>query len=142
MVTELAGFPGSQNNGAHAINEHGQIVGFSASPETHAVLWDGDSITDLGDLPFCGGIDRSEANDINDLGQVVGEANAETGRRAFLWEAGSMTNLGSLPGIPDISIAHAINNDGLVVGRAGQGHLARAFLWENESGIHNLSDFA
>jgi len=72
------------------------------------------SITDLGTLP---GREASEANDINDRGQVVGFSRTASysDHHAFLWENGEMTDLGALPGT-DRSEASDINNRGQVVG--------------------------
>ena len=72
------------------------------------------AITHLGTL---GGL-SGEAEDINDVGQVVGAASPATGStHAFLWtEATGMTDLGTLGG--SFSAAFAINNQGQVVGIA------------------------
>ena len=78
----------------------------------------------------------ANANDINALGQVVGEASVSNGARAFLWlpspayglPAG-MNNLGVLPG-GSLSLANGINAQGQVVGVSynyqGYNH---AILW-------------
>lgn len=71
---------------AKAINDAGQIVGISAG---HAALWSGDAVTDLD--AYLDAADRAagwvlmSANDINDLGVIVGtERNSLTGAtRAF-----------------------------------------------------------
>ncbi len=131
------------------INAEGQIVGganpqpgnipagtdsaqatFDLLPGVHAVLWDGDSITDLGTL----GGEGSIATAINDNGQIVGSSlQEEGGSRAFLWEDAEITNLGVLPEGGDASYATDINSAGQVVGLIeGYGDLARvAFLWQN-----------
>jgi probable HAF family extracellular repeat protein len=81
------------------------------------------------------GGDNSEAQGINNRGQVVGSADVNTVlgiRHAFLWERGQMTDLGTFGG--DGSAAMGINEGGQVVGFAsvppgsGPGH---AFLWNN-----------
>jgi probable HAF family extracellular repeat protein len=80
--------------------------------------------TDLGTL----GGGRSQANDLNASGQVVGWsilANGST--HAFLWQNGIMTDLGTL-GV-DFSEALAINDAGQVVGRSAAGdNTYHAFL--------------
>lgn len=52
--------------------------------------------------------------DINERGQVVGEAETRSGeKRAFLWQNGAMTNFVSLG---TSSTAASINNNGEVAG--------------------------
>jgi probable HAF family extracellular repeat protein len=85
-ITDLGTLPGGNSSAAHAINERGQIVGFSttASGAEHAVLWSKDGkMTDLGTLP---GGTYSGARDINERGQVVGFSATASGEvRAVLW---------------------------------------------------------
>src|SRR5262245_5530963 len=71
-VIDLGGLTGAGDQAfALAINERGQIVGWSATPsqEIHAVLWQDGMVTDLGTLP---GDNLSWAMAINDRGQIVG----------------------------------------------------------------------
>jgi len=115
-VRNLGALPGNVYSIAFGINNHGQVVGLS---DSHAFLWQNDTMTDLGG----GG-----ANGINNLGQAVGGS----GTRAVLWENGGMTDLGTLPG-DDYSVAYAINGAGQVVGAScgGTCEWFRAFLWQN-----------
>ena len=77
----------------------------------------------------------SQAFDINELGQIVGEMHGSTVlQRAFLWDpVTGVQNLGILPGGGDISssIAQAINDVSQVVGTAVTERGDRAFLWED-----------
>ncbi len=71
-----------------AINNHGQVVGWSAISPTsglnHAVLWEGGDILDLNDLHDGAGWDLRWANDINDAGQIVGWGRFNGYTRGFL----------------------------------------------------------
>jgi probable HAF family extracellular repeat protein len=113
---------------ANAINNPGQIVGASAGSDgySHATLWDGLTITDLGILPNG---TQSQAHGINDIGQIVGYGdviltNGHRKLRAILWDAGTMIDLN---GLLDASIVNAgwvlstasdINNHGAITGQA------------------------
>jgi probable HAF family extracellular repeat protein len=69
------------------------------------------AVTDLGTI---GGY-YSTASDLNQAGQVVGQAGTADGLgQAFLWENGTMIDLGTLGGT--YSYAEGINDLGQVVG--------------------------
>ncbi|MGA2689405.1 MAG: hypothetical protein ABSE85_15185 [Candidatus Korobacteraceae bacterium] len=128
-VTNLGNLGGFAWNTPMALNNHGQIVGFSdlpgdqhgANPNFHAFLWtQSRGIQDLGTLP---GDAISEALGINDQGQVVGVSYGAgfTNPRAFLWQDGVMTDLNTL--IPSgsslyLQAAQEINDLGEIVGQA------------------------
>jgi probable HAF family extracellular repeat protein len=117
---------------AWSINNHGQVVGYSAKPNsvTHAFIYENGTMTDLasqlGDENWA-----SSAFDINDKGQIVGGL----GQTAMLLdlETGSVTLMEPFAG--NISYAMGINEAGQVVGYstyAGGGSWDyHAFLYEN-----------
>ena len=84
------------------------------------------TVTDLGTL----GGDVSDAQDINDSGQIVGYSYTTEGMfHGFLYENGMIIDLGTLGGYH--SKANAINNHGQITGHA----------WTSEGNIHPfLSD--
>ena len=109
-VSDLGNLGGGAWNTPDAINNRGQIVGFSdlpgdssGRPNFHAVLWTktggvqcGGQCLDLGTLP---GDSLSEATGINNQGQIVGVsigAGSPFGSRAFLWENNKLTDLNTL----------------------------------------------
>ena len=126
-LTDL-GTLGGDMSGVTALNDHGQIVGFSttASGATHGFLWQDGAMTDLGTL---GGL-SSRAIALNEHGQVVGNSTTGTGAtHGFLWQDGVMIDLGTLGGAT--TEVRALNARGQIVGRSttptGDGH---AFLWD------------
>jgi probable HAF family extracellular repeat protein len=112
-MTDLGDLGGGFQTFAFAINNSGQIAGFSdiGLNQRRAFLYSGGTMNNLGTL----GGSQSEAYGINDSGQVVGYARTGTGEEhAFLYSGGTMTDLGTLGG--SRSDAYAINNTGHVVG--------------------------
>ena len=138
---------GGTDSAAFAINERGQIAGWSFTntspnpgvgctgqpinvPTVDPFLWENGKMIDLGTLGgTCG-----QAWALNNRGQVVGFSNLvgdNTGVHAFLWDMkGGMQDLGTLGG--DSGGASAINDAGDIVGvdsRAdGSGG---SFLWRH-----------
>ncbi len=128
--------PGEQFNSALGIDSSGRVAGLAAvGPSSyHAAMWNLDgSVNDLGTL----GGDNSHADDINELGDLVGWANHEPGgsafrHRAVLWRSGQIIDLGTLGGVD--SEAEAINNLGQIVGAADydpKSGVGEPFIWEN-----------
>jgi probable HAF family extracellular repeat protein len=118
-MTPLKELPGDTASAPNAINERGQVVGFSAlctefECAYHAVLWEHGNVINLGTL----GGTSSGANAINNRGQVVGGSDTATGEsHAYLWQHGKMIDLGTLPGGTS-SAAIAINNSGQILGNS------------------------
>ena len=116
---------------ARAVNDSGQIVGRVKQPGTsydfHAFLYSTGVVTDLGTLNYG---NYSSAFNVNNIGQVVGEAfaNSMEDVHAFLYTGGGMLDLGTLGGY--YSKANSINNLGQVVGRASTSNgVIHAFLY-------------
>jgi probable HAF family extracellular repeat protein len=119
---------------AIAINDQNQVVGWAgdATGASHAVLWVGGVMLDLGTL---GGA-TSAATAINQSGQVTGWSNtAANTTDAFFWDNGIIQDLGPVDfnlwkvigGYPILLSPVHINDQGKVIGnRPGGG----AFLWQ------------
>jgi probable HAF family extracellular repeat protein len=127
-MTDLGTLGGSAS-GANAINNSGQVVGYSyiagTSGDRHAFLYSGGTMTDLGTL----GGRSSSAEGINDMGQVTGQAQDLTKTlKAFLYSGSGMINLGTLG---SFSQGIGINNAGQVVGNSYDSTvtISHAFLY-------------
>jgi probable HAF family extracellular repeat protein len=72
----LGKFPGDIRSAAFGINDKDQIVGLSRGGPfgLRAVIWQNGTMTDLNDLTLPGSPHLLYANDINDRGELVGEA--------------------------------------------------------------------
>lgn len=124
---------GGRWSGALAINESGQVAGWSditGSTGSHAFLYRDGVMQDMGTL----GGTRSMAYGINANGQVVGRSYlaGSTTWHAFLYSGGAMLDLNDLVAADSgwrLSEARAINDLGQIIGTgtnpAGQRH---AFL--------------
>jgi probable HAF family extracellular repeat protein len=145
-IRELPTYPGDPDGAAIAINDNGQVVGVSGpcaafNPnlglyllDSHALLWQDGTVTDLGNLGGDGGFGGNHACAINNQGQVVGHSDltGDTTFHAYLWtkETG-MQDLETLQG-DFASLALGINDRGEVVGASlAPDFSSRAFLWEN-----------
>jgi len=125
-VVEIGTLGGVAWNTAMAINDRGQVVGFSNTSaddgdafNEQAFIWtkrDGIEPIDLLE-----GDSRSQALGINNRGQVVGQSCGGGICRAFLWEDGVTMDLNTLIGsrYPDhLDYANDINDKGEITGGA------------------------
>ncbi len=143
-IKELDTFRDDPDGWAFGINDNGQVVGASGicsplNPDTgvyvlsrHALLWDKDRLTDLGNLGGTGAFGPGNAAlEINNEGEVVGvsDLTGDTHFHAFLWtRERRIQDLGTLPGDVDSS-GLGINDRGEVVGVSFDANgVPRAFL--------------
>ena len=149
-MVELASLPGTRFATASAISDAGDVSGTndvyvadascsggcfpgSCAVQTPVLVRDGFTLDLSAPLPWYAGV----ANDVNNLGQVVGwsrKADLPNSRtwHAYLWENGVRTDLGTLD--RDWSIATGINDEGLVVGYSQLvegSNLWYGFRWSN-----------
>jgi probable HAF family extracellular repeat protein len=140
--------PDGNNGIAAEINNRGQIVGTSETPnpdptcslfflQIQAVVWQGGHVQEL--PPFPGDPDGA-ANAINDNGQAVGGTGCATGNlHAVLWQNGMVTDLGNLGGA-GANVAFDINNRVQIVGQSNlpSNTIHHAFLWTEDEGMQDL----
>ncbi|MEH2286149.1 DUF3466 family protein [Nostoc sp.] len=136
----------NENYVAYGINNLSQVVGIFGY-NNQAFLSDNGIITNLSTFP---GDKYSQANDINDLGQVVGSSGL-TGvndTRTFLYSSSTgLQDLGRLRPTDLFSTGLGINNLGQVVGFSGtnnnffaaDGNGLRAFLYSDNT-LYDLND--
>jgi probable HAF family extracellular repeat protein len=137
---------------ATAINDRGQVVGISGACDravgrfsaAHAVLWEGNTVTNLGSL---GGNAWNTPMAINQRGDIVGFANITLGAgfnaHGFLWtREGGFRPLRPLPG-DALAQALGINEKRQVVGVSCTAGFAscRAVLW-HDGETTDLNDLA
>ena len=114
---DLGTLPGGLTSAAYAINDSGQVVGYSEQREcppfcttNRAILYsESTGMKDSG-MPLESPNYSGKASDINASGQVVGYSG-----HAYLYSGGQWQNLGTLPGGCG-SQAYGINDAGQVVG--------------------------
>jgi probable HAF family extracellular repeat protein len=127
---------GGEYSMAVAINNKGQVVGGADTRKgNHAFLWSDGVMKDLGGF---GGVkgDDSDANDINDQGDIVGEMQMKSPTRIFrlvlhacLWRKGKIIDIGNLGGTQ--SSALSINSKGQIAGYSlTRSEAYHAVLWD------------
>lgn len=121
---------------ATGINNHGLAVGYerTATGNDRAFLWNpsiGNGRQAVRDLGSIGGqpTDWSDAEAINDRGEIVGESQDASGHyHAFVWNNGFMTDIGTA--FTANSVAYGINDKGTVIGWVLNGSVT-GFIWMN-----------
>ena len=130
---------------AFAVNENGQVVGYSRirrGGPMHAFLWDKGSMRDLG-VPGANNVD-SIGIFINNAGDVVIQTGGPNQwQHQYLWQRGVVTDLAPPPGLNGISWVNEMNSKGQIVGQAVDpffitGH---AVLWDNRRPVVDLNVF-
>lgn len=122
------------NDNKYALNDKGQIVAGS-------LIWENEKITTIPSLVK--DLDVT-SQDINENGQVVGEALVTSDKdsfglmHAFFYENGVTKDIGKLLGSHLGSSAKAINNSGQVVGYYYPPKGGRSFLWDKKGGMKDL----
>src|SRR5262249_12377186 len=115
---------------AYAINNSGQIVGFSGQiagvSNGQAVIWNGTTPTALGGT-------SGSAIDINSAGQVVGSSYTPA-VQAVVWNGITPTVLGTPPGTKQDISANSINDLGQIAGQfqttsPATGSVFQAVVW-------------
>ncbi len=119
-IGNLGGFGGFAN----AINQHGQVVGYSDTQEGHerAFIWDENG--GMQEIPTLAGGD-TRARAINNIGLVAG---FEFGVGGFVW-----SNTFGIQPTPGLGNPYGINDQGQVVGGGG-------LIWDAVNGTRNLAD--
>lgn len=142
IVEDLGVLPGHSSSVALGINQNGDVVGWSmgANGTSAFIYTNAKGIVQLPGLP-----DRPRAivRDLNDLGDVVGTANAggvDLGH-AVLWTNGVVKDLGTLA-TGSYSEGWGINNNRQVVGSSytnGGSFGVHGFLYTQASGMVDLT---
>lgn len=124
VMHDIGTLPGGRVSWGNAINEAGDVAGYSNSHNLdiyHAILYSQGKMSDLGSLQHG---NSSYATGINNLGQVVGFAAIGPGRAAFYYQKrGGMRDLASLINSPtawQITLASGINDRGQIAARGCQ----------------------
>lgn len=140
VTTDLGTFPGAFTSAAVAINDAGQVAGYStiAGNEgvTHAFRYSDGVMTDLGTL----GGETSAALALSNAGLVIGYSNItpQGDFHGFVSDGEHMTDLGTLGG--NWSYPTGINSAGQIVGTTGLASgQSVPFLYENGTMVNVAS---
>ncbi len=153
QVTDLGVLQGDTGSAAFSVNASGQVTGCSDTSTSqsnlcafvlpsHAFLWSGGDMRDLGTLQ---GDDLSIGFYVSDSDDVVGfSGNTQSGDgHGFLWtkKSGKMIDLGTLPGGDAYSDADAINSKGVIVGESlvSNGNV-HGVVWKKNGGKYHIRD--
>lgn len=126
---------GGGNSSANAINNSGQIVGYSdTGTSTNSFLYSNGKMQDLS-------VRDSYSTDINNSGQIAGAFYKGTfiAYHPFLYSNGKITDIGTLPGAAYASAASGINDSGEMSGWSqvvvdNNGQIAiKPFIYSNGS---------
>jgi probable HAF family extracellular repeat protein len=109
QITDLGMLPGDNFGRANAINDRGQIVGWSSGETTRAFVWEKGVMSDLGTLNGS----YSAAVDINKHGLIVGTGDDNGTRLPVMWSRDGVTALPLLPGADFGEVGRA-NDRGIV----------------------------
>lgn len=124
-ITDLGTLAGTTDSLGNALNDYGQVVGYSQSASSfYAFRYSGGQMQGLGSLNG----ETNWASDINNAGYVVGASNpGGSVQRAFVYDGATMRDLG----VGNYSWAGDINNSGYIVGYAAPDRNTpyRAFLF-------------
>jgi probable HAF family extracellular repeat protein len=142
-VKDLGTLPGDTTSLATGLNNHGDVVGWSnGSNGYRGFVWTAAG----GMVPLAGLPDRPRAfpRDINDVGDIVGTADAggvDLGH-AVRWRGGVAQDLGALPNGP-YSAGWGINNAGDVAGQSDTQvngiNIVHAFVYTDATGMVDLN---
>ncbi|MBN1123964.1 MAG: hypothetical protein JXA82_03075 [Sedimentisphaerales bacterium] len=128
---------GSGLHEANAINDKGMVVGVTTTDtgKIHAFLWE----KEKGTTDLTPNTEMSNADDINNNGQVVGKIITSDYFRVFIWEKSKSITTLDFDGY-EFCNALAINDSGQVIGwiidSNGDGDL---FTWDKENGVKILN---
>ena len=123
---------GGGSSRANAINDSGQIVGWSitTSGVTHAFLWENRVMRDLGSIDPSDPTDFSEAQAIDNAGLVAG-VGYQNGDRLIIWENGVLRDLGIEGGLTAQVEAMNARADLVVTPGRWDDYSPRAIVWHD-----------